>query len=174
MIKNFETIKKEGIFLASSLIALAGRTAPKARGIDNLEIIIIDGKDIKSIQLAMKSLGEKESRPSFIRDLANLDKTECIIIAGTKINSIGLNCSFCGFKTCLELEKTGGVCVYNSMDLGIALGSMVSSASNHKIDNRLMFSIGKAALEMGLFSKDVKIAIGIPLSATGKSPFFDR
>jgi uncharacterized ferredoxin-like protein len=37
-----------------------------------------------------------------------------------------------------------------------------------------MFSVGKACLELQLFSADVKQAVGIPLSITGKSPFFDR
>lgn len=30
------------------------------------------------------------------------------------------------------------------------------------------------ALELGMLGKEVAIAYGIPLSATGKSPFFDR
>jgi uncharacterized ferredoxin-like protein len=37
-----------------------------------------------------------------------------------------------------------------------------------------MFSIGKAALNIGIFEEEVKIAYGIPLSISGKSPFFDR
>ena len=38
----------------------------------------------------------------------------------------------------------------------------------------MMYSIGKAALELKLFGDGVKQAIGIPLSAAGKNPFFDR
>jgi uncharacterized ferredoxin-like protein len=37
-----------------------------------------------------------------------------------------------------------------------------------------MFTAGKAALELGIFPVPVKVAYGIPLSATGKNPFFDR
>jgi uncharacterized ferredoxin-like protein len=37
-----------------------------------------------------------------------------------------------------------------------------------------MFSVGRAAVELGLLGPDVKIAMGIPLSVTGKNPFFDR
>ena len=33
---------------------------------------------------------------------------------------------------------------------------------------------GKAAIELGIFGDDVLIAYGIPLSAKGKNPFFDR
>ncbi|MGH7993136.1 MAG: DUF2148 domain-containing protein [Limisphaerales bacterium] len=37
-----------------------------------------------------------------------------------------------------------------------------------------MFSIGRACLDLGLFEPKVKQALGIPLSVTGKNPFFDR
>jgi uncharacterized ferredoxin-like protein len=37
-----------------------------------------------------------------------------------------------------------------------------------------MYSAGKAALSLGLFSAGVKIALAIPLSVSGKNPFFDR
>jgi uncharacterized ferredoxin-like protein len=37
-----------------------------------------------------------------------------------------------------------------------------------------MYSAGKAAIELGLLGTEVKVAYGIPLSATGKNPFFDR
>jgi uncharacterized ferredoxin-like protein len=37
-----------------------------------------------------------------------------------------------------------------------------------------MFTAGRAAIDLGLFPKPVRVAHGIPLSATGKNPFFDR
>jgi uncharacterized ferredoxin-like protein len=52
--------------------------------------------------------------------------------------------------------------------------SAVAMASGLHIDNRMMYSIGRACLDLGLFGKDVKQALGIPLSITGKNPFFDR
>ncbi len=70
--------------------------------------------------------------------------------------------------------KSGGVCAFNSIDLGIAVGSAISIAADFHVDNRVMYSIGKASMDLGFFGKDVKQALGIPLSVTGKSPFFDR
>jgi uncharacterized ferredoxin-like protein len=66
----------------------------------------------------------------------------------------------------------GLVCAFQSMDLGIALGSAVKLAADLCIDNRMMFTIGAAAKSLGLLDSD--IIIGIPLSVTGKSPYFDR
>jgi uncharacterized ferredoxin-like protein len=60
------------------------------------------------------------------------------------------------------------------MDVGIAIGSAISIAADFRVDNRVMYTIGQAALNMEYFDDDVKIVCGIPLSATGKNPFFDR
>ena len=59
------------------------------------------------------------------------------------------------------------------MDLGIAVGSAVKTASILNVDNRIMFSVGVAALELGIL-KNSDIALGIPLSAYGKNIYFDR
>jgi uncharacterized ferredoxin-like protein len=59
-----------------------------------------------------------------------------------------------------------------AIDLGIALGSAVKMASELNVDNRMMYTIGSAAKQLGLLDSD--IIIGIPLSATGKSVYFDR
>ena len=58
------------------------------------------------------------------------------------------------------------------MDLGIAVGSAVKTASMLNVDNRIMYRIGVVARKMKLIEGDV--VLGIPLSATGKNIFFDR
>jgi uncharacterized ferredoxin-like protein len=37
-----------------------------------------------------------------------------------------------------------------------------------------MFSAGRAAVNLHSLGVEVRVALGIPLSASGKSPFFDR
>jgi len=56
----------------------------------------------------------------------------------------------------------------------IAIGSAVSVAADHRVDNRVMYSVGIAAVNIGLLGFDVRIAYGIPLAARGKNIFFDR
>ena len=65
--------------------------------------------------------------------------------------------------------KAGGCCSFNVGDLGIALGSAVSRAADMRVDNRIMYSVGKAVLELDLLGAEVHIAYGIPLSVSGKS-----
>jgi uncharacterized ferredoxin-like protein len=83
-------------------------------------------------------------------------------------------CGFCGFADCDVMQEAGGTCSFNSGDLGIAVGSAVATAADLRIDNRVMYTAGKAALELGLLGDDVEIAYGVPLAAKGKNPFFDR
>ncbi|PKG31303.1 ferredoxin domain-containing protein, partial [Methanoregula sp.] len=59
-------------------------------------------------------------------------------------------------------------------DLGSGVGWAVNIAQRHTADNRIMYSGGAAALDLGLFTKSCTVAYAIPLSATGKNPFFDR
>ncbi|MBU0672202.1 MAG: ferredoxin [Candidatus Margulisbacteria bacterium] len=156
-------------------MCLAARTAPKARGLDLLEIAIIKGSEIKKLSDKMIKLGEKENNRTFLRDGDNILKAAAIVVIGTKTQYLGLRlCGFCGFPGCAEAEKAKVVCAINSGDLGIAIGSAVSVAMDHRIDNRIMYSVGKAAMELGFLGNGVAAVYGIPLSATGKNPFFDR
>jgi uncharacterized ferredoxin-like protein len=59
-------------------------------------------------------------------------------------------------------------------DLGIATGSAAATAMDCRIDNRILFSAGMAALKLNLFPESVKMCFGIGLATTGKNIFFDR
>jgi uncharacterized ferredoxin-like protein len=71
-------------------------------------------------------------------------------------------------------HSAGRGSLVNSIDLGIAACSAAAIASNLHVDTRIMYSVGRSCLDLKLFTEDVKEALGIPLSITGKSPFFDR
>jgi len=154
----------------------AARTAPKAHGTDSLEMAYITGEDLQQLAEKMAKLAEKLDMPFFLRDSACIKKSLGAIVIGTKFNPLGLkNCGFCGHVNCTEKAKLPNVpCAFNTGDLGVAIGSAVSVAADMRTDTRVMFSAGKAALEMQLLGPEVKIAYVLPLSITGKSPFFDR
>ena len=67
-----------------------------------------------------------------------------------------------------------GLCAWDAMDVGIAIGSSAAAAADARVDNRVMFSVGRAARSLGLLGASVTLVLGIPLSVSGKSPFFDR
>jgi len=159
----------------AELMCLAARTAPKARGLDNLHITIVRGEEKARVTAQMRKIAEEHGVGFFARDAGNCDVAPLVVLVGTKVGPVGVpHCGFCGYEDCEACAEGGGLCAYNSGDLGIALGSAAAVAARHHADNRLMFTFGKASIEAGLLPPEVKIAVGIPLSGTGKSPFFDR
>ncbi len=173
---NFDSLRDNSIIEIAKQIALAVRTAPKAKGIDNLEICLVTDYDIVTISKHMEHISERDNVTFFKRDAENIKSASAILLVGTKYKSLGLkNCGWCGWHTCNEKDKNvEHPCVYNLTDLGIAVGSAISLAADYRLDNRVMFSVGKAAIELNYFTSDVKSALGIPFSATNKNPFFDR
>ncbi len=156
---------------------IAARTAPKGKGADNLEMAILTDNDVRLLGMEMRKIGEQKEYDIFIRDADNvLSHADAVVLIGTRIKTLGLKiCSLCGFADCTTKEKYPLVpCVYNIGDLGIAVGSAVAVAADNRVDNRIMHTIGVAALNMEILSKDIKVIWGIPLSASSKNPFFDR
>ena len=168
-------LEHQAALQTAALMAAAARTAPKTRGLDNIRVLAIEDEPTKQQVIAkMRAIGQAEDRPSLIRDAGNLANVPVLVVIGVESNTAGLNCGFCGHATCEGLESASGVCAFNSVDLGIATGSAAEIAGRLHIDNRLMYSIGRACLDLGLFGAKVHQALGIPLSITGKNPFFDR
>ena len=173
--KKSDELESAAIKDVAEFMALAARTAPKTRGIDNIEVIAIDDDATKKKIIAkLREISKKEKRPSFERDASSIEASPIILVMGVRSNPAGLNCGFCGYPTCEEMTKHKSTCSYNPIDLGIAVCSAVAKADDMRADNRIMYSIGRACIDLGLFSPGVKQALGIPLSATGKNPFFDR
>ena len=173
--KRSSELEKEAVLITAGHMAASARTAPKTCGIDNIEAFAIDDEKTKNLLISkMMEISKNANRPSLARDASSIAASGAIVAIGVKSNPSGLNCGFCGHATCEELKKTKGVCAYNSIDLGIAVSSAVLVADQFHIDNRIMYSIGRACMELKLFSAGVTQALGIPLSATGKNPFFDR
>ncbi len=176
-------IIREKDIVADSLVDVAKKmltaahTAPKARGINCLVTAIVTDRDLQQLAQKMKEIGEKEDNHIFIRDAVNvLNKADVVVLLGTRIKSLGLEfCGYCGFKDCAQKNEHPEVpCAFNTGDLGIAIGSAVSVAMDHRVDNRIMYSVGMAARMLNILGDDVPVVYGIPLSATAKNPFFDR
>jgi uncharacterized ferredoxin-like protein len=173
--KTSEELERQATLQVAALMVAAARTAPKTRGIDNIKTAMIDDELARQKVIAkMCEIATKENRPSFARDAGSIENSPAMVVIGVESNAAGLNCGFCGKPTCEVLEAAGGVCAFNSIDLGIATTSAAEVAGRFHIDNRVMYSMGRACLDLGIFGPKVKRALGIPLSVTGKNPFFDR
>ena len=176
MIYESQIVEKQLLDVAGKMI-IAARTAPKTRGIDYLTFSIVNSnKEKESLASKMKEIGEKTGAHFFGRDAENILKAPVIVLFGATIQTMNLpNCGICGFIDCEGKEKHPDVpCSYNNIDLGIAIGSAVGVAMDHRVDNRIMYTIGMAALELKLMAEDTKIILGVPLNSSSKNLFFDR
>lgn len=174
MIINERNNRHERLLHVANEMMTAARTAPKGKGIDIIEINLITGEDIHTLSDAMVDYSEKTGMKFVTRDAENILHAEAIILIGTKTKTQSLNCGYCGFETCAEkMEHPAIPCSLNSVDVGIAIGSAVSVAADHRVDSRVMFSAGRVAQEIGWLSGSSNI-YAIPISCSSKNPFFDR
>ncbi len=174
------SVESEAVVAAAKQIMIAIRTAPKSKGKDTLNSKLIHTKnDISTFASTMEGVGKKLKNPTILRDSKNVKDSSAVILLGISNKPVGLNCYGCG-RSCKEMENiqkkdgdySGPICIFKILDLGIALGSAAKVASNHCVDNRIMYSIGVAAKNAKIMNED--IVVGIPLSCSGKNIFFDR
>ena len=171
---NEKDSRVEQVLATARAMMAAARTAPKACGIDRLEIVTFFAEELSALAREMRRYGEQTGLKFFLRDAANVESAGAVVMIATTYAPFNLNCGYCGFPTCAQKEEHASIpCVFNTSDMGTALGSVVAVAADSRIDNRIMYSVGQAALNLGLLG-DCRAALGIALSCTGKSPFFDR
>ncbi|NLC77826.1 MAG: hypothetical protein GX750_09445 [Clostridia bacterium] len=166
--------------LVAGLMALSARTAPKAAGKDFVEIKVVTGAEVERLAETCVAYGKETGKKNWDRDGENIRQSAAVLLlALKKAQAAGLNCGACGFAKCSDLpnpvagpEFAGPICAWRIMDLGIALGSAAKTASILNADNRIMYRVGVAARQLNLIEGE--LVVGIPLSATGKSIYFDR
>jgi uncharacterized ferredoxin-like protein len=176
MIEDSKTAENEVVMQVARQICAAARTAPKARGIDQLSTCILTDGHKEKLAAEMDRLAGVLDRPFFSRDANNVRASLAVVLMGVTLEQRGLDesCRLCHSENCAACAEKNGICVFAPMDLGIALGSAVSIAADNRVDTRILFSAGQAARSLKFLPKEVEIIMCIPLSVSAKSPFFDR
>jgi len=159
-----DELLKSGVLRAAELMAVAAKTAPKAKGVDNVKVAVVSDRDeLERLARKMEELAPTYGA-FFARDARNVRDSEAVLLVGADVVDLGI-----------PSPKGGGVDLNTYMalvNLGIAVGSAVKTASYLNIDNRVMYSVGVAAKELGLLKAEY--VLGIPLTAKAKNPYFDR
>lgn len=173
----------QGLLRAASLMMISSRTAPKSGGVDDIETILITGEEKAELVTEMEKMGDERNIEGFKRDADSVKQSEAVLMVGVNgKRSFGLSCGACGYTTCQKfdaaarvsgLDFEGPTCIFKAMDLGVALGSAAKMASDLNVDNRIIYRAGTAAKRLGYLSQS-NIVMGIPISASGKSIYFDR
>lgn len=157
---------------AAHRMMTAALTAPKGKGVDDVVCALADGDELEQLATEMVRLANGNPNASFVRDAGNIRASECVVLVGCCRRPLGLNCGHCGFPKCGEKPKATP-CAFNTVDLGIAVGSACAAAADSRIDTRVMFTAGLAAASLGWLDGANPI-FALPISITAKSPFFDR
>lgn len=167
-----------GLKTVAELMEIAARTAPKTAGTDFVVIKTLEGRDLQRLGKGMIERGKKTGVWGFERDGLNVLNSEAVVLIGLKDALVpGLNCGACGEEKCITINTHDGDfrgpnCALRHLDLGIALGSAVKTAQIMNVDNRIMYRAGVVARALKLIDAD--FVMGIPLSVSGKSIYFDR
>jgi uncharacterized ferredoxin-like protein len=182
-ILSSDASENEGLLQAAKMLLVSARTAPKSGGVDDILTAIVLGKEKESLADEMDRIADERKIAGFKRDAKNLRDSSVAVIIGVRgTRSYGLNCGACGHATCAEFDETekqngqdfaGPNCLFKSLDLGIAIGSAVKTASALDVDNRIMYRVGTAARSLNLLP-EASVIMGIPVSAKGKNIYFDR
>ncbi|MCC6016188.1 MAG: DUF2148 domain-containing protein [Desulfurococcaceae archaeon] len=156
---------KDGVMLTAKLMVVAAKTAPKAKGVDNIVIKILDSKEeLEVLAKKMEELAQVYGEDRWRRDADNVRRSDVVVLIGCKVIDIGVETP--------RIWRLDANTVLSIVNLGIAIGSAVKTASILNVDNRIMFTVGVAAQELGIIDADY--VLGIPLSATSKNIYFDR
>ena len=150
LIINSIEAEEGAIITVAKLMVTAARTAPKTRGEDSITTGIVTGEDKEGLAKTIDEIGRG-------RDAANVRASGAVVLIGVEYG-----------------KPSGEWWPFQAklIDLGIALGSAVKVAGDLNVDNRIMRSVGLAAMKMGLIKgEDVE---GIPISIKGKNIYFDR
>jgi uncharacterized ferredoxin-like protein len=176
-------LEKQGVLEVAKMMLVSARTAPKTGGVDDIITSLVEGEELEQTANAMDNIGEERGIDGFHRDANNVRDSDAVVLIGVRGNKkYALDCGACGFDTCDEfthadetqgMDFIGPTCLFKALDLGIALGSAVKTAGVLNVDNRIMYRIGAAAMKLKMLP-EATVIMGIPLSAKGKSIYYDR
>ena len=176
MLYTSQELENHAALDAAARICAAARTAPKTKGMDGLVTCVVTGEEKDRLSAQMRKLASELNYAFFSRDADNVDASAAVVLLAMHEKRRGLDagCRYCHFADCAECAEKDGLCAWDAIDLGIALGSAAATAADLRVDSRVMFSVGRTAMSLGLPDKDATLVMGIPVSISGKSPYFDR
>ena len=188
MIYSSKDMESRAVLDTAAKICAAARTAPKTRGMDGLVTCVLTGEDKSQLAAQMRKLADELNYAFFTRDADNVEAADAVVLFGMEEVRRGLDagCQYCHFESCADCTEKDGLCAWDAIDIGIAIGSAAAAeagmgavpnaaaAADARVDSRVMFSVGRAAKSLGLLGEKASLVLGLPLSISGKSPFFDR
>jgi len=175
--------ERQGVMETANLMVVSARTAPKSGGVDDIFTAVVYGQEVEDLAADMEKIAVERNIEAWRQQAQNVRGSDIIVLIGVRgTKRYVTNCGACGYESCDEFDKAekrlrqdfdGPTCIFKALDLGIAVGSAAKTASILNVDNRIFYRIGAAAKRLN-YIPEASIIMGIPLSAKGKNPYFDR
>ena len=127
MIYSSEDMQTRAVLDTAARMCAAARTAPKTRGMDGLVTCVVTGEDKDRLAAHMRELAGRLDYAFFARDADNVDYADAVVLFGMEEQRRGLNggCQYCHFADCADCAEKNGLCAWDAMDVGIAIGAAV-------------------------------------------------
>ena len=142
---------REAVLSAARQMCAAARTAPKACGADSIVTAVLTDHELHALADRMEQIESQRAsdKPIFRRDAALVAASMAVVLIGSRRIQRGLSpCGLCGHSGCRAALASGGHCAFDDVDLGIAIGSAAALAADLRIDNRVLYTAGYAAMEL--------------------------
>ena len=105
-----DEMERQAILATAARMCAAARTAPKAKGVDNILTMVLTGEEKKALAEKMREVAAT-GNPAvqfFLRDADNVDTAQALVLIGAKPARAGLTvCGFCGFDSCASADAPG-------------------------------------------------------------------
>ncbi|HDP23972.1 MAG TPA: hypothetical protein ENN34_00875 [Deltaproteobacteria bacterium] len=189
-LKQFEEERKNSARIAARLLLASCVTSPRVGGVGECSVHILDeDTDIEDLCQQIELMAEENTAWEFFKkDAAMLRDADAVLVV-TSLRSLtdpsDINCNMCGKLTCEYLREepklpqepgvafTGPLCSFRANNIAYAIDGIVALARNLGIDYGVYWSVGAAAMRMGILPRATGFALGVGISVTEKSPFRD-
>jgi uncharacterized ferredoxin-like protein len=101
-------VEKEAVRVVAAMMAASARTAPKTRGIDTIQTMIVDGDDLEILACAMEDKAKEQPPNSSLLfgedEFSAVRNSSRVLLIGVVGNpkkiELPLDCGACGYKAC--------------------------------------------------------------------------
>lgn len=117
MIFHTQEMEQQAVMHTAARMCAAARTAPKTKGRDFIETLVLTGEELEALAECVERLGREEYGETgpvwFVRDADSLRKSQALVLIGARAHHLGVSpCGFCGFSDCGACRRSGGSCAY--------------------------------------------------------------